>query len=117
MRLASASASLGTLAILRIAAASMMLAKSAPGLLHGTVGVLAILMTALAVLVLLGLAARIAAAGAAVLMVVIYSLFHAPHGLSPVDNGGVPAILSAAMFLHVAVAGPGRWSIDGARKR
>lgn len=110
----------GTLAVMRIVAAMLLLAKAVPTLVGGAHGFGLALMMALlvvGVLVALGLATRVAAGAALLLLVAIYAMFHAPHGLSPIDNGGVPAILSAVIFLHFAVAGGGPWSLDARLNR
>jgi len=68
-------------------------------------------------LVLLGLFTRPAAFVLAGEMAVAYWMFHAPDSIFPVLNGGDAAILYCFVFLYLAVAGPGAWSIDGARGR
>jgi putative oxidoreductase len=68
------------------------------------------------VLVLLGLFTRPAAFVAAGEMAVAYFMFHAPQGFYPAINMGEGAILYCFVFLYYAAAGPGAWSIDGARK-
>ena len=50
-------------------------------------------------------------------MVVAYWMFHAPDSVFPVLNGGDAAILYCFVFLYLVFAGPGAWSIDGARAR
>jgi putative oxidoreductase len=40
---------------------------------------------------------------------------HAPQGFWPVQNQGEPAILFCFIFLYLAAAGPGAWSLDGLR--
>ena len=49
-------------------------------------------------------------------MAVAYWTSHAPHSMLPLLNGGEPAILFCFIFLYVAAAGPGPWSIDAAMK-
>jgi putative oxidoreductase len=39
-------------------------------------------------------------------------LFHAPGGLWPIVNRGVPALLYCFIFLFIAARGPGRFAID-----
>jgi putative oxidoreductase len=63
-------------------------------------------------LVALGLFTRIAAFIASGEMAVAYFLFHAPQGFYPIANGGDPAILYCFIFLYLAVAGPGSFSLD-----
>lgn len=45
-------------------------------------------------------------------MAVAYFQAHAPQGLWPIMNGGIPAILYCFIFLYFSVAGAGQWSID-----
>ena len=70
-----------------------------------------------ALLVLLGLFTRLAAFIAAGEMAVAYFMAHAPKGFYPALNMGEAAILFCFVFLYLAAAGPGAWSIDGARMR
>jgi putative oxidoreductase len=69
------------------------------------------------VLLLLGLFARPAAFVLSGEMAVAYFMAHAPQGhvLSPFLNKGEPAVLFCFIFLFIAVAGPGAWSVDSAR--
>ena len=69
------------------------------------------------VLVILGLFTRAAAFVAAGEMAVAYWMVHAKMGLYPAVNMGEGAILFCFAFLYIAAAGPGAWSIDGARMR
>ena len=52
-------------------------------------------------------------------MAVAYWMFHAPNSTFPSVNGGDAAILFCFVFLLIAAAGPGPWSVDAAlgRKR
>jgi putative oxidoreductase len=45
-------------------------------------------------------------------MAVAYFQFHAPQSFWPSSNQGTPAILYCFVFLYLAVAGAGAWSID-----
>jgi putative oxidoreductase len=67
------------------------------------------------VLVLLGLFTRAAAFLAACEMAVAYFMVHAPKNFYPALNMGEAAILFCFIFLYLASAGPGAWSMDGAR--
>ena len=69
------------------------------------------------VLVTLGLFTRLAAFIAAGEMAVAYWMVHAKMGLYPAVNMGEGAILFCFVFLYLAAAGPGAWSIDNARTR
>ena len=50
-------------------------------------------------------------------MAFAYWMAHAPRNLYPVLNGGDASILSCFVFLYIAAAGPGPWSVDAARRR
>ena len=52
-------------------------------------------------------------------MAVAYWMFHAPSSTFPSVNGGDAAILYCFVFLYIAAAGPGPWSVDSmlGRKR
>ncbi|MBR7619923.1 DoxX family protein [Phenylobacterium sp. 20VBR1] len=51
-------------------------------------------------------------------MAIAYFLAHAPASFYPALNGGEPAILFSFVFLYLAVAGGGIWSLDAlVRKR
>jgi putative oxidoreductase len=69
------------------------------------------------ILVALGLFTRLAAFVAAGEMAVAYFIGHFPKGFWPVANMGDAAILFCFVFLYIAAAGPGAWSVDGARMR
>jgi putative oxidoreductase len=68
-------------------------------------------------LVALGLFTRLAAFIAAGEMAVAYFMIHAPKSFYPAVNMGEGAILYCFIFLYLAAAGPGAWSIDNARTR
>jgi putative oxidoreductase len=50
-------------------------------------------------------------------MAVAYWTSHAPRGLFPILNGGDAAILYCFIFLYLAFAGGGAWSLDRAIRR
>jgi len=50
-------------------------------------------------------------------MAVAYFYSHATKGFFPALNGGDAAILFCFVFLYIAFAGPGPWSIDAQRGR
>ncbi|CAN5775098.1 DoxX family protein [soil metagenome] len=51
-------------------------------------------------------------------MAIAYFLAHAPASFYPALNGGEPAILFSFVFLYLAAAGGGIWSLDAlVRKR
>jgi putative oxidoreductase len=84
------------------------------GTLLGVAGIIEIVT---GVLLLLGLFTRLAAFIAAGEMAVAYFMFHGSKGFYPAVNMGEAAILFCFVFLYLAAAGPGAWSIDGARSR
>lgn len=49
-------------------------------------------------------------------MAVAYFMAHAPQSFFPVANGGDSAVLYCFVFLYFVFAGPGAWSVDGARR-
>lgn len=48
-------------------------------------------------------------------MAVAYFIGHASHGIWPGLNGGGEAVLDCFIFLYLAAAGPGPWSLDAVR--
>ena len=69
------------------------------------------------VLVTVGLFTRLAAFVAAGEMAIAYWTVHAKMGPYPAVNRGEAAILFCFVFLYLAAAGPGAWSVDAARFR
>ena len=69
------------------------------------------------ILITLGLFTRLAAFIASGEMAVGYFMMHFPKSFWPIVNQGEAAILFCFVFLYIAAAGPGAWSIDGARTR
>jgi putative oxidoreductase len=69
------------------------------------------------VLVTFGLFTRLAAFIAAGEMAVAYFMMHFPQSFWPAVNKGEAAILYCFIFLYLAAAGAGAWSIDSARMR
>jgi putative oxidoreductase len=49
------------------------------------------------------------------LMAFAYFIGHSSRSFFPVLNGGEAALLFCFLFLYVAAAGPGPWSVDAAR--
>jgi putative oxidoreductase len=50
-------------------------------------------------------------------MAFAYFIGHAPRNFFPVLNGGDASILFCFIFLYLAAAGPGPWSLDAMRER
>lgn len=77
--------------------------------LHGLAGIIEVVG---GILIILGLFSRVAAFIASGEMAFAYFLGHFPHGFFPTQNGGDPAILFCFIFLYLAAAGPGSFSIN-----
>jgi putative oxidoreductase len=69
------------------------------------------------ILITLGLFTRLAAFIASGEMAVAYFIGHFPKGFWPLENMGDAAILYCFVFLYIAAAGPGAWSVDASRTR
>ena len=67
--------------------------------------------------ILVGLFTRVVAFILAGEMAVAYFYGHAGHGFWPVLNMGELAVLFCFIFLYMAAAGPGPWSVDALRAR
>ncbi len=68
-------------------------------------------------LIVLGLFTRPVAFVLSGMSAVAYFMAHAPKSLYPSVNGGEPAMLYAFIFLYLAAAGAGAWSLDTMRSR
>lgn len=68
-------------------------------------------------LMLIGLFTRPAAFIASGMSAVGYFMFHAPQGFYPSVNHGEAILLYAFIFLYLAAAGAGPWSVDAARSK
>lgn len=69
------------------------------------------------ILLVIGLFSRPAAFVASGMTAVAYFMVHAPMGFFPILNRGELAVLYCFVFLYLAAAGPGPWSIDSARRK
>jgi putative oxidoreductase len=69
------------------------------------------------VLATIGLFTRPIAFLAAGEMAIGYFMMHFPQSFWPAVNKGEGAILFCFIFLYIAAAGPGAWSVDGVRIR
>jgi putative oxidoreductase len=65
-------------------------------------------------LITIGLFTRLTAFILSGMMAVAYFMAHAPQGFHPINNGGELAILFCFIFLYIAAAGAGPWSVDAA---
>ena len=66
-------------------------------------------------LIVLGFLTRITAFILSGFMAVAYFMAHAPKDFYPLNNGGELAIMFCFVFLYLAAAGAGPWSIDARR--
>ncbi len=82
------------------------------GTLFGVAGVIELVGGAL---VVIGLFTRPVAFLLCGQMAIAYFMVHAPQGFYPVLNGGELAILYCFLFLYLAAAGGGAWSLDAQR--
>jgi len=67
--------------------------------------------------IMLGLFTRTVAFILSGMMAVAYWQFHAPNGMWPVQNQGMPAVLFCFVFLYLAAKGGGGWSLDALLRR
>ena len=121
------------LAILRVVAALILMQHGSQKLFHyppsgapGPVAPLALMsQTGLAgvleffggMLLLLGLFTRPVAFILSGEMAVAYFQVHAPRAFLPIVNRGELAVLLCFVFLYLAFAGGGSWSVDGVMRR
>ena len=80
--------------------------------LFGVAGVIEIIG---GILITLGLFTRVVAFIVSGELAVAYFMFHAPNSFFPLVNRGEAAVLFCFIFLYMAAAGPGPWSIDAKR--
>jgi putative oxidoreductase len=86
-----------------------------PGLpvpLASQMGVGALLEVVGGLAIVLGLLTRPVAFVLSGEMAVAYFQFHFPQSFFPTVNNGIPAVLYCFLFLYLAFAGAGAWSID-----
>ena len=84
--------------------------------LMSLIGVAALIEVVGGVLVTVGLFSRIAAIIMSGEMAVAYFMAHMPSSFFPIVNRGEAAIMFCFIFLYIAAAGPGPWSLDATRK-
>jgi putative oxidoreductase len=68
-------------------------------------------------LLLIGLFTRPVAFVLSGVMAFAYFIAHAPRAFFPIVNAGELAALYCFVFLYIAVAGGGAWSVDALRKK
>jgi putative oxidoreductase len=69
------------------------------------------------VLLLIGLFSRWTALILSGELAFAYFIAHAPRGFYPLTNQGEDAVLFCFIFLYLACAGPGPWSVDAMREK
>ena len=92
-------------------------APQAFNLMAFPVGPAGVIETVGGILIILGLFSRYAAFIASGEMAVAYFMVHAHTNFFPVVNKGELAVLYCFVFLYLAAAGGGPWSIDRLRHR
>jgi putative oxidoreductase len=80
--------------------------------LFSLMGLAGILEVAGGLLIVAGLFTRITGFVLSGMMAVAYFMAHAPQGFYPILNGGELAALYSFVFLYLAAAGAGPWSLD-----
>lgn len=80
------------------------------------IGVAGILELVGGALIVVGLFTRPVAFILSGMMAVAYFMAHAPQNFQPLLNGGELAILYCFIFLYLAAAGGGAWSLDAMRR-
>jgi putative oxidoreductase len=68
-------------------------------------------------LLILGLFTRVAALVCSGEMAAAYFMAHFPRSIYPINNGGDAAVLYCFVFLYIAAAGAGPFSLDAMRRR
>lgn len=86
-----------------------------PPHLHGLLLAQGIIELVGGILLIIGLFSRIVAFILSGDMAVAYFMVHLPRSPFPTHNGGDAAILFCFIFLYLAFAGPGPWSVDALR--
>jgi len=88
-----------------------------PAELMSFMGAAGLLETAGGLLIMFGLFTRVTAFTLSGMMAVAYFIAHAPAGFLPIVNKGELAVLYSFVFLYMAVAGGGSFSLDGLQRR
>jgi putative oxidoreductase len=99
------------------AAAQQAAQPAAPFALFSIIGISGVLEFFGGLLLLLGLFTRPVAFILSGMMAVAYFMAHAPGGFWPVLNKGELAVLYSFVFLYLAAAGGGVWSLDNLWRR
>ena len=87
--------------------------NASPMTMSGAAGIIELVC---GVLLIIGLFTRLAAFIASGMTAVAYFYAHSPRGFFPILNGGELAALYCFVFLYLAAAGGGPWSVDAQRQ-
>ncbi len=87
--------------------------NASPLTMGGAAGVLELIG---GIMLIIGLFTRPVAFVLSGMTAVAYFFSHAPRGAFPILNGGELAVLYCFVFLYLAAAGGGAWSVDRARR-
>jgi len=88
--------------------------NASPATMSGAAGLIELIG---GVLIIIGLFTRPVAFILSGMTAVAYFWAHAPRGFFPILNGGELAALYSFVFLYLAAAGGGAWSVDRAQGR
>src|SRR5262245_59080320 len=88
------------------------MANASPASMSGAAGVIELVF---GVLLVIGLFTRLSAFICSGMTAVAYFYAHAGRGFFPILNGGELAALYCFVFLYLAAAGGGAWSVDRSR--
>jgi len=80
-------------------------------------GVSGVIEAVFGLLLFFGLFTRLAAFILSGEMAFAYFIAHAPQGFFPILNRGLPAVVFCFVFLYLAAAGGGPWSLDALFRR
>ncbi len=86
-----------------------------PPPLFSVMGISGLFEIVFGVLILIGLMTRVSAFLMSGMMAIAYWMVHFPMSPYPSINHGEPAVLFCFIFLYIAAAGPGPWSVDASR--
>ena len=89
------------------------MANASPATMSGAAGVIELVF---GVLLVIGLFTRLSAFICSGMTAVAYFYAHAGRGFFPIVNGGELAALYSFVFLYLAAAGGGAWSVDAQRR-
>jgi putative oxidoreductase len=87
------------------------MANASPFTMSGAAGVIELVF---GVLLIIGLFTRLSAFICSGMTAVAYFYAHAGRSFYPIINAGELAALYSFVFLYIAAAGPGPWSVDKA---